>query len=339
MFADGCLIVAEVGQAHDGSLGTAHAFIDAAAESGAGAVKFQTHIASAESTPDEPWRVRFSSQDETRYDYWQRMQFTNAQWIGLGEHAHERGLKFLSSPFSLEAVDLLRDAGIDAFKIASGEVNNTPLLKAIAACGLPTILSSGMSPWSELDVAVETLETGGFPIAVLQCTSEYPCPPELVGLNVIEELKARYGHAVGLSDHSGTIFAGLAAATLGIQVLEVHVTMSRQAFGPDVPASVTFDELSTLVSGVNFIERARTNPVDKEAMSVDLEDLRRVFTKSIVAARSLQAGMVLSVGDLALKKPGNGIPATELPSIVGRKLLRPIAVDQQLSLDDLTPVV
>src|SRR6267154_6520785 len=117
-----CIVVAEVAQAHDGSLGLAHAFIDSAATAGADGIKFQTHIAAAESTPSEPWRVRFSKQDGSRYEYWKRMEFTEEQWVGLREHAHERGLLFLSSPFSLEAVQLLARVGVHAWKVASGEV-------------------------------------------------------------------------------------------------------------------------------------------------------------------------------------------------------------------------
>src|SRR5262247_912617 len=137
-----CCIVAEVAQAHDGSLGTAHAFIDACAKTGADAVKFQTHIAAAESTPGEPWRVKFSRQDATRYNYWKRMEFTEEQWHGLREHAHERGLEFLSSPFSIEAVELLTRVGVAAWKVASGEVSNLPMFERIATSGLHIFLST-----------------------------------------------------------------------------------------------------------------------------------------------------------------------------------------------------
>src|SRR5215813_11074319 len=149
-----CLIVGEVAQAHDGSLGLAHAFIDAIAAAGADAVKFQTHIAAAESTPDEPWRVKFSPQDASRYEYWKRMEFTEEQWCGLKRHADEKGLLFLSSPFSLEAVDLLERVGVAAWKIASGEVGNAPMMDRIVGTKWPVLLSSGMSPLNELDDAV-----------------------------------------------------------------------------------------------------------------------------------------------------------------------------------------
>src|SRR5438874_4963574 len=132
-----CLIVGEVAQAHDGSLGMAHAFIDAIANAGADAVKFQTHIAAAESTLAEPWRVKFSHQDETRYDYWKRMEFSEAQWVGLKRHADDRKLLFLSSPFSIEALELLQRIGIKAWKVASGEISNEPMFERMVASGLP----------------------------------------------------------------------------------------------------------------------------------------------------------------------------------------------------------
>ena len=217
-----CLVVAEVAQAHDGSLGTAHAYIDAVARSGADAVKFQTHIAAAESTATEPFRVRFSPQDATRYDYWRRLEFTAQQWRGLADHARQQGLIFLSTPFSFAAVDLLAELEMPAWKVGSGEVTNLPLLDRLAATGRPVLLSSGMASWRDLDEAVGVLRAQGAGLAVLQCTSAYPCPPERVGLNLLEELRTRYGCPVGFSDHSGTIYAGLAAAALGANLLEVH---------------------------------------------------------------------------------------------------------------------
>lgn len=335
MFTEGCLVVAEVGQAHEGSLGLAHSYIDAAAGVGADAVKFQTHLADAESTPDEPWRIQFSTQDDTRYDYWKRMEFTEPQWEELRAHAHEKSIRFISSPFSIEAVDLLARIDVDVYKVASGELTNVPLLEAIASRSKPSILSSGMSPWDEIDRAFEILTGSDAPVAVLQCTSEYPCPPELVGLNIIEELRSRYSAPVGLSDHSGTIFPGLAAATLGIQVLEIHVTMSRQMFGPDVPASVTFDELETLVSGIRFIERARANPVDKGEVARRMEPVRQTFMKSIVASRNLEKGTTLAPNDLALKKPGSGMRPSQISEVIGMRLRNDVLKNEQIKEGDL----
>ncbi len=330
-----CLIVAEVAQAHDGSLGMAHAYIDAIADSGAQAVKFQTHIAAAESTPDEPWRVKFSPQDKTRYDYWKRMEFTEEQWHGLKKHADERGLIFLSSPFSFEALELLTRLGVAAWKVPSGETANTPLLDRMLATGLPVILSTGMSPLSEIDAAVEHIKAGNVPLVVLQCTTAYPCPPEKVGLNLISEFRERYDCAVGLSDHSGIIYPGLAAVALGIQILEVHVVFSREMFGPDVPASITTAELKQLVEGIRFIEKMMTHPVDKAVMAEDVKNLRSMFTKSIVVREDLPAGTVLKAEHLTVKKPGTGISAARMQEVIGRRLKQPLKADTLLSEDEL----
>ena len=172
------------------------------------------------------------------------------------------------------------------------------------------------------------------PAAVLQCTTAYPCPPEKTGLNVIDELRERYGCPVGLSDHSGKIYAGLSAITLGANVVEVHVVFSRECFGPDVPASLTTDEMRQLVEGTRFIETALASPIDKEAMADDLAGLRRTFGKSVVAARPLPAGHCITANDLAFKKPGTGIPASKYQTVIGTTTKHTIAADTLLSEDD-----
>jgi N-acetylneuraminate synthase len=328
-------VIAEDAQAHDGSLGTAHAFIDAIAPTGADAVKFQTHIAAAESTPEEPWRTKAPMQEASRYDYWKRMEFSDEQWSSLAQHAQEKGLVFLSSPFSIEAVELLIRIGVPAWKVGSGEIGNLPMLKRMIQTGLPIILSSGMSPLSELDSAVAAIKSAGLQFAVLQCTSAYPCAPEKIGLNLIALLKKRYDCPVGLSDHSGTIFAGLAAATLGIEILEIHVTLSREMVGPDVTSSITTSELRQLVEGVRFIEKMRSHPVNKDLMAKEMEPLRRIFTKSIVAREDMEAGTVLREGLLTVKKPGIGIPAHRIYDLIGRKLRRRVEANTILYEEDL----
>jgi len=320
----GCMVVGEVAQAHDGSLGTAHAFVDAVADAGAQAVKFQTHIADAESTPGEPWRVRFSRQDATRYDYWRRMEFTAEQWAGLKAHAEERGLVFLSSPFSVEAVELLDRLGVRMWKVASGEVATAPMLDRMLATGRPMLLSTGMSGHAEIDALVARVRAAGSPFLVMQCTTMYPTPPEKVGLNVMADLARRHGAPVGLSDHSGRIYAGIAAATLGARMVEVHVTLSRRAFGPDVPASLDPDDLARLCEGVRHVGAMLGSPLDKDAEAAALAPLRAVFGKTWVAARDLPAGAVVGAGDLALKKAGAGLPAGAEGRLLGRVLAAPV---------------
>ena len=330
-----CLVSGEVALTHDGSLGLAHAFVDAIANAGADAVKFQTHIAAAESTPSEPFRVKFSRQDETRYDYWKRMEFTEDQWRGLSDHARQRGMLFLSSPFSVQAIELLDRIGMPLWKIASGETSNAILLDRILDTRKPVLLSTGMSPIEEIDAAVARVRARDIDVGVFQCTTAYPCPADKIGLNLIPFYRERYGCWVGLSDHSATIYPGLAAAALGMDMLEVHVALSREMFGPDVIASVTPSELRQLVDGVRFIERMRANPVDKNASAQETAPLRKLFTRSLVASVDLPAGTVITREHVAIKKPGTGLPPERLEDIIGRRLARPVTVDQLLAVDDI----
>jgi N,N'-diacetyllegionaminate synthase len=331
------LLIGEVAQAHDGSLGLAHAFIDAIADAGADAVKFQTHIATAESTAEEGWRTKFSRQDADRRSYWKRMEFSESQWLGLKQHADDRGLLFLSSPFSIEALELLRRLDIPAWKVASGEISNRPLLERMIATGLPILLSTGMSPLAEIDEAVRAVKAGRCPVAVMQCTTAYPCGPDDIGLNLIRFVSDRYNCPAGLSDHSGTIYPGLAAVTMGAAVIEVHVTLSREMFGPDVSASVTTAELRQLTDGVRFIERMIAHPVDKDAAAAKVASLRPLFTKSVVLRAALDAGTILQAEHLAMKKPGTGIPAADVSTVIGSRLVRRIEADTPLRASDLEP--
>jgi len=330
-----CLVIGEVALSHDGSLGLAHAFVDAIADAGADAVKFQTHIAEAESTPAEPFRVAFSKQDATRYDYWLRMAFTEDEWRGLAEHCRERRVLFISSPFSNEAVDLLERVGQPLWKIASGEVSNARLLDRVLETRSPVLLSTGMSPLAETDAAVARVKAKGVPVGVLQCTTAYPCPPERVGLNLVPFFRERYGCWVGLSDHSATIYPGLAGVTMGMDVLELHVALSRQMFGPDVVASVTAAELKDLVTGIRFIERMRAHPLDKDESAAQTAPLRRLFTRSVVVTQALPSGAVIERRQLAVKKPGTGLSPDRLDEVVGRRLRRSVEADHVLTADDV----
>lgn len=265
------------------------------------------------------------------------MEFSEPQWDLLRRRADEVGVAFLSSPFSVEAVELLERVGVAAWKVASGEVANRAMLERIAATSAPVWLSTGMSDWAEIDGAVADLrDVGVDDLTVFQCTSRYPTPPEAVGLNVLSELRERYPTCgVGLSDHSGTIFPALGAAALGVDVIEVHVCFNRQTFGPDVPASVTVDELAELVRGVRFLSAAAASPVDKDAVAAELAPMRALFTKSAVVARDLQAGHVITPEDLTPKKPGTGIASVRIPELVGRRLVRDVPRDHLLAEDDL----
>ena len=328
-------IIAEIGQAHEGSLGILHSYIDALATTGIDAIKFQTHIAEAESSEHEPFRVKFSYEDATRYDYWKRMSFTLEQWKGIKSHCDEVGLEFVSSPFSNAAVDLLEEAGVSRYKIGSGEVNNLLMLEKIAKTRKPIILSSGMSSFTELDVSVDFLQKRNIDVSVLQCTTAYPTKPEEWGLNVIDELKARYDLPTGFSDHSGDIFACLAAVAKGAEILEFHAVFDKRMFGPDTKASITIDEIKKLVEGVRAIEISLKHNIDKQD-SARFSELKGIFEKSLAVNKDLKAGAVITFDDLEAKKPkGHGMDASQYQSVIGKKVSIDLKQWDFLTLDSL----
>jgi N-acetylneuraminate synthase len=326
-------IVAEIGSVHDGSFGNALKLIDVVAESGADAVKFQTHIAHAETLRNAPMPSYFKG--EPRYEYFERTGFTRDQWQELKRYCDQKGIGFLSSPFSIEAVELLEYVGVDRYKIGSGEVTNLPMLEAIAKTGKPVLLSSGMSSWAELDEAVNTLQRYHDHITVLQCTSEYPCPYEEVGLNIMIEMRERYRLSVGLSDHTLTPYAPFAAAILGAEVIEKHLTFSRLMYGSDARHSLEPDEFSDMVQGIRAIEKMFHSPVDKDAKAYQLREMKAVFEKSVVSLVDIPIGMIIASDMIGLKKPGTGIPGRRFQEIIGRRAARDIAQDTILQESDL----
>lgn len=326
-------IIAEIGSVHDGSLGNARCLIDTAADAGASVVKFQTHIAEAETLREAPMPPYFRG--EPRFEYFQRTAFTPAQWTELKAHCDERGIEFMSSPFSIEAVDLLERVGVARYKVGSGEMTNQPMLHAIGETRKPVILSSGMSSWQELDEAVAAIRRYHDRITLLQCTSAYPCPYERVGLNVMVQLRDRYGLPVGLSDHTLTIFAPIVAVGLGASVIEKHLTFSRRMYGSDARHSLEPGEFREMVAGIRAAAVMRAALVDKDAEAAGLREMKDIFEKSVVAVVDIAAGTTLTPGMLGVKKPGTGIPARRLHELVGRRTARPIPKDSMISEDAL----
>lgn len=327
--------IAEIGQAHDGSLGMLHAYIDALATTGVTAIKFQTHIAAAESSIHEPFRIKFSKQDASRFDYWKRMEFTQKQWNDIGAHCKEVGLTFISSPFSNAAVDLLEKAGVEIYKIGSGEVSNFLLLKKVIETGKPIIISSGMSSYSELDKTIAFLNDHNVEFSMLQCTTSYPTQPEQYGFNVITELKERYGVPVGFSDHSAKVATGVAAVSLGAELLEFHVVFDKKQFGPDVTSSLTISEVKELVDSVKSINIALQNPVDK-SNNDSFKSLKAIFEKSLAVNKDLPKNHILRFSDLEAKKPkGHGIDAASYQEVIGKPLKKEMQQWDFLNEDDV----
>jgi len=329
--------IAEIGQAHDGSIDVAHSYIEAIAKTGCDAIKFQTHIAEAESSIHEPFRVRFNTQDKTRYDYWKRMEFSLDEWKELKIHCDEVGLEFMSSPFSNAAVDLLEKVGVKRYKIGSGEVNNFLLLDKIAKTKKPIIVSSGMSSFQELDKTTSFLKEKNVDFSILQCTTSYPTEPKQFGLNVIGELKKRYSVSVGFSDHSSAIETSIAAVALGADIIEFHAVFDKNSTGPDAKSSLTMDEISELVKSIKNIKIALENPINKEDNS-SFTELKNIFEKSLAVNKDLEKGHVITIKDLEAKKPKNyGVLASDFESILGMKLNKDLSQWSFLTNEDLMP--
>lgn len=326
-------VIAEIGSVHDGSFGNAQRLIDTAAEVGADAAKFQTHLAAAETIRDAPSPPYF--QGEPRFEYFERTGFSTEKWDALKSHCATRQVEFMSSPFSIEAVELLEKIGVERYKVGSGEITNTPMLDAIGRTKRPVILSSGMSSWEELDEAVNVVLRHHDRITLLQCTSSYPCAYEDVGLNVMLALRERYRLPVGLSDHTLTIFAPIAAVSLGASVIEKHLTFSRRMYGSDARHSLEPEEFREMVAGIRAVEAMLASPVDKDVTARRLKPMKEVFEKSIVAAVDIAPNVQLTAAMLTVKKPGVGIPARRLPEMIGRTTIKAIPRDTLLSEDAL----
>jgi N-acetylneuraminate synthase len=263
------------------------------------------------------------------------MEFTEKQWQGLAEHCAELGLIFLSSPFSLEALDLLNRLNVPAWKVGSGEVNNPLMLKAMAQTGKPILLSSGMSTWAEIEESISAIKKLGVDVALFQCTSKYPTDLTDVGLNVLDDMRNRFSVPVGLSDHSGSQYPALAALARGVDLVEIHVVFSKEMFGPDTQASITISELGQLVKARDAFHTLLNYPVDKDAMANELSQMRKLFNKSVAVTKDATKGQIITRDLLTVKKPGTGIPAKNLERCIGKTLRNNITANQLLTWKDI----
>lgn len=328
------LIIAELGMTHDGSFGQAKSMMVAASECGVDAVKFQLHISSAETVRNAPQPPYFNS--EPRYEYFERTAFSVEQWMALRQYAHELGVYFIVSPFSIEAIKILEDIEVDAIKVPSGEITNIPYLEYLAKSKLPVIISSGMSSIRELDECIQIFRDNGKKYALMQCTSEYPCEPEHVGLNILDLFKNSYPEAsLGFSDHSSGVWASISAFLKGANIIEKHFTLSKRMYGPDAAMSMDYDEMKLLCESIKSLEIAINSPVDKSKTDC-YESMKRVFQKSIVASCTITSGTVITENMLAYKKPGDGLETKYYKQLIGRRINRDMHPDDPFVLDDLT---
>jgi len=334
--ANSPVVIAEIAQAHDGSLGIAHKMIDCVASAGTSHIKFQMHFADYESTIHDRFRTSGFPQDESRYDYWKRIEFTKDQWAGIIQHCVEKDLEVVVSPFSDYALDLCEHLGVRAIKIGSGEVTNRPFLENVSKRFHSHIISTGLSTWDDIDNAYQILSAQSQEVAILQCTTEYPCPLNKIGLNNIELIKRKYGCLAGLSDHSGRISPALTAYAQGFtDIIELHVAYSRNAFGPDSTSSITFEELASLHVLLSEIHTMLISPTDKDTLATDKASLQTLFGRSLYFLCDLPSGTILNKEHLGYKKPGGYLTYDYLESVIGRRILKNVVHDEPVTLEVL----
>lgn len=345
--------IAEAGVNHNGDLKLAKALVDAAAEAGADAVKFQTFRAEdlvAAGTEMAEYQKANTGKQESQFEMLKRLELGERQHFVLRDHCRKRGIQFLSTPHSgKDSLDLLGRVGVLAYKVASGDLTNHPFLVQLAAKGRPVILSTGMASLEEVVEAVALLRGGGArDLVVLQCTTQYPCPPEDVNLKAMLSIGEACRTPVGFSDHTEGLEAGVLAVRLGAVLVEKHLTLDRDLPGPDHKASLEPGEFALFVAALKA-ERRKSG----SAAGIDESRLKRmlgsgekrptpaerriaaVARKSVVTARSLAAGAALGEGDLAVKRPGSGIAPRHLAGLAGRRLKRALPADRPLAWEDL----
>jgi N,N'-diacetyllegionaminate synthase len=332
-------VIAEAGINHDGSVEDALALVEAAADAGADAVKFQTFDPAALTVDEAPLaeyqRERGEASDQRRM--LDRLRLADAEFAQLSDLAANRGIVFLSAPFDEGSAELLDGLDVPAFKLGSGELTNLPFLAKVAAYGRPMILSTGMAVLDEVAAAVATVRGAGVQdIALLHCVSSYPTPIEQANVRAMDALRAAHPDCViGYSDHVLGLDAAVAAVARGAAILERHLTLDRRRRGPDHALSSEPVEFAELVRRVRAVETALGDGI--KAPQAAEANVRVVARRSLVTVRALRTGDTLDAAALTAKRPGGGLEPARLPELVGRRVARDVAAGVALTDADLEP--
>jgi N,N'-diacetyllegionaminate synthase len=318
-------LIAEVGVNHKGELNSALEHLRAAKECGADAVKFQTFRAG------ELASFKYA---RDQLNFFSSVQLEFPEFAALFEEAQKLQIDFLSTPFDHDAVDFLDSLPVPAFKIASGDLTNVPLLSHIGQKGRPVYLSTGMSNIGEVSDAVGVLRrVGNKDVTVLHCVSLYPTPPERANLRAIQTLARTFDLPVGYSDHTIGNEACIAAVVLGATVLEKHFTLERSGEGPDIALSATPEELRALRQSIDLVSQqlGDGNKIPQEG-EAEMAELAR---RSLFVNRPMKKGEMLTADVIGVHRPGTGIPAGAFCEVVGRKLAADLAADEMLQWEML----
>jgi N,N'-diacetyllegionaminate synthase len=329
-----CFLIAEAGVNHNGKLSIAKKLVDVAVSAGADAVKFQTAKAEdvvVDGVQIADYAIKNIGKNITQLAMIKKLVLPYEDFIILKEYCTKKGIIFLSTPHSIDAIDFLDDL-VPAFKIGSGDITNIPALKHAARKGKPIILGTGMSTMLEIKNAIAAVKSEkNNQIVVLHCTTNYPCPLDEVNLRAMITMQKELGCFVGYSDHTLGVTVPVMAVSLGAVVIEKHFTLNRNLSGPDHKASLTPDELKTMVQEIRNVETALGSSDKKPTTSE--KKIMKLVRKSIVAKGDVEKGIILTKDMLSIKRPGTGLPPTELEKIIGKKTKRCIAQDEIFQLD------
>jgi N-acetylneuraminate synthase/N,N'-diacetyllegionaminate synthase len=324
-----CFVIAEAGVNHNGDLRLAKKLVDIAKEAGADAVKFQTFRAEdvvTASASKADYQKRTTGAGESQFEMIRKLELAGGDYREIASYCLEKDIVFLSTPFDSGSVDLLEEIGVAAYKIASGEITNFPLMRHIARKGKPVILSSGMSTLREVEKAVRCIEgEGQRRIVLLHCTSNYPASAGSVNLKAIDTLRKAFGYPVGFSDHTEGIMASVLAASMGACIVEKHFTVDRGMPGPDHQASLEPAELKALVKAIRDARTMMGDGIKRPAR--EEESIRRVARRSVVAGTDIEEGAVIGENMLNVKRPGTGIEPALMGEVVGKVARRRIPKD------------
>jgi N,N'-diacetyllegionaminate synthase len=325
------MIIAEAGVNHNGSIELAKKLVDIAADAGADYVKFQTFKAekiASKSAEKAQYQKNTTGSNEGQLSMLKKLELSHDDHLVLIDYCKSKNISFLSTPFDLDSIDLLKQLGISLGKIPSGEITNLPYLKKMAASFDELILSTGMADMKEIEEAIDLITSTGFSkdkLVVLHCTTEYPTPFEEVNLTAMNSIQKKFGVRVGYSDHTKGIEVPIAAVALGAVIIEKHFTLDRNMEGPDHKASLEPNELKAMVSAIRNIEIALGDGI-KRATPSETKN-KQIARKSIVAARNIKAGEMITEKDIEIKRPGNGISPMRINEVIGKKALNDISED------------
>ena len=328
------LVIAEAGVNHNGSIELAKRLIKEASIAGADVVKFQTFKAEtlvSKSAKKANYQKASTDAEESQFDMLKKLELDYAIHEELMQYSNEQGIKFLSSAFDLESIDLLNELGIDIFKIPSGEITNLPYLRKIAQTGKQIILSTGMSTISDIEAALDVLrQNGATDIIVLHCNTEYPTPMEDVNLLAMNTIKETFKVRVGYSDHTVGIEVPIAAVALGAEVIEKHFTLDKTMEGPDHKASLEPKELKTMVEAIRNIQAALGDGLKRPSES-EMKNMP-IARKSLVAKANIQTGEMFSEDNLTIKRPGTGLSPMLWDDIIGSIARKDYEADEVITL-------